>query len=351
MNVGRRAVVVDPVRLAKMLLKPLAARFRRWGSGPSRGGRADVVMAKYTNPGEARKAARIIDAFGADHLFVDTMFRTPVLDHLRSRPMLFNITHDLFHERHRSLSALGYRVSPERLTIDDEVQALERHDVLIAGNVSDQERMRDLVKGPRVVRVTMPVEPVIGAEGARDPKRCLFVGSKALHNVDGLRWFLAEIWPLVTERLPDARFHIFGSATSAIADPPAGVILGGWIEDLTPDLLKASVAVAPLRGGSGLKVKLLDYIAHGLPCVTTTSGVSGFAEEPDRPFLVRDEPRDFADALISILSDPAKAAEWRHSAYGFCERFSASAMFAPVEALMSRASQTVREPTDLAAAS
>jgi sugar transferase (PEP-CTERM/EpsH1 system associated) len=124
-------------------------------------------------------------------------------------------------------------------------------------------------------------------------------------NVDAARWFCAEILPLIRERVPEFRFRIVGS------DPPtsiqglrgSNVEITGWVPDVRPHLRRATVVVAPLLAGSGIRVKILDALAMAKPVVSTSIGCQGIGVEDDVHLLVRDRAADFAAAVVDLIHD------------------------------------------------
>jgi succinoglycan biosynthesis protein ExoO len=97
--------------------------------------------------------------------------------------------------------------------------------------------------------------------------------------------------------------NIIGDAGPALGRVPAGVKIHGRVKNPAQTLHRASLAIAPLRVGSGLKIKLLDYARHGLTTITTSSGLAGFV--PDgAPFILANTKDDFAHAILMSLANP-----------------------------------------------
>ncbi len=130
-------------------------------------------------------------------------------------------------------------------------------------------------------------------------------------NLDGLTWFVREAWPRVRQRHPDARLTVIGSypsaAVHALGDVP-GVVVLGYVPDLEPHLDRAAAAIAPLRFGAGMKGKVTDALAAGLPVVTTPIGAQGLDLVHGRHAWVAGDPDAFADALADVFDDPVGAA-------------------------------------------
>jgi glycosyltransferase involved in cell wall biosynthesis len=130
-------------------------------------------------------------------------------------------------------------------------------------------------------------------------------------NVEGVGWFAAEVFPLIRRELPTTRFHLVGSRPPAsitrLATEGSGIVVTGYVRDLEPILRRSAVMVVPLHSGSGMRVKILEAFARGIPVVSTTVGCEGIGARAGEHLLVADRPRDFAAAVIRIIGDPNEA--------------------------------------------
>jgi len=130
-------------------------------------------------------------------------------------------------------------------------------------------------------------------------------------NIDGVRWFLDEIWPLVLARRPQTLFDLVGSRppqefiARGQADPLVNVT--GYVKDPTPYLQSAGAFIVPLRAGGGMRVKILEALSRGLPVISTRLGVEGIAVEHNHNALLADTPQEFADAILRLLADRSLA--------------------------------------------
>jgi len=145
------------------------------------------------------------------------------------------------------------------------------------------------------------------------PPELLFIGGfNHLPNLDGLTWFVKDIWPRVHEAIPDARFTIIGSNTPAEVrafGALPGIEVLGFVEDTTAYLDRAAISIAPLRYGGGMKGKVVEAMSCGLPIVTTSVGVQGINAVSGEHCLIADHAADFAEAVTSLLNDPQRARE------------------------------------------
>jgi GT2 family glycosyltransferase len=147
--------------------------------------------------------------------------------------------------------------------------------------------------------------PNIMSRGNR--RDLLFVGGFShTPNVDAVLYFVREIFPLVRQRLPESRLWIVGNAPPAeiIALASENVIVTGYARHLAPYLESALVSVAPLRFGSGMKGKIGEAMAWGIPVVTTTIGAEGMGLEDGIDALIADTPEDFAGRIVQLHENP-----------------------------------------------
>jgi GT2 family glycosyltransferase/glycosyltransferase involved in cell wall biosynthesis len=163
-----------------------------------------------------------------------------------------------------------------------------------------------------------------GRSVAYAPRRdILFIGGyEHLPNVDAVRYFAAEIWPLVRRRLPEAVFLVLGS------NPPAevlslegdGITVVGYVEQLPPYFNRCRLSVAPLRYGAGIKGKIATSLGFGVPCVATRIAVEGMGLTDGRETLVADSPEAFADAVVRVYSEESLWSSLSDQGLQFLER-------------------------------
>lgn len=131
-------------------------------------------------------------------------------------------------------------------------------------------------------------------------------------NIDGVWWFLQEVYPLIRRQRPDVVFDVVGSRPPqrlrVLSGDGTGINVTGYVADPTPYLEQAGVFIVPLRAGGGMRVKILNALAQGLPIVSTTLGAEGIAITDRENILIADMPDDFSAAVLRLLEDPALAA-------------------------------------------
>jgi glycosyltransferase involved in cell wall biosynthesis len=125
-------------------------------------------------------------------------------------------------------------------------------------------------------------------------------------NLEGLRWFLAEVWPVVSERIPEAHIHIAGRGT------PTGngkwlhgrnVMFEGEVDDSGKFISRMTVMIAPLFAGSGLRIKIIEAMSHGKPVIATPIAANGLPVNDGYEIFISNDAKTFADRLILLLSN------------------------------------------------
>jgi glycosyltransferase involved in cell wall biosynthesis len=165
----------------------------------------------------------------------------------------------------------------------------------------------------------------------------LFVGSMGYPpNSDALRWFMADIWPRVLERRPDARFLAVGrggDAPDAVAAlrPLLGDSLVLDVPDVRPYYWGAAVTVAPVRLGAGLRNKVIHAMACCSPVVSTSTAAEGTGASHGEHLLVADDSVAFAGSIVQVLDDPAAAAKRAVRARGLAEELHVDRIVGRVE--------------------
>ncbi len=171
--------------------------------------------------------------------------------------------------------------------------------------------------------------PVVdsSARAPVDPAELVFLGRLNLpHNDDAICSFLRTSMPELERRLPGVTLRIIGRGATdvlqaLVAEHPRSVRLEGFVEDLEPVFARATASLAPLRFGSGIKIKILDALARGLPVLATGIAIDGIPAVPDGSdgCIVADDLRQWPD-LLTKIAEPERNAEVSAAASAFFAR-------------------------------
>ena len=128
-------------------------------------------------------------------------------------------------------------------------------------------------------------------------------------NVDAMLWFTSEIFPLVLAQLPDAMLYIVGQQPHSRLEhlrDHENIALTGWVPDVHPFLSATQVYIAPLRMGSGTRLKILEAMATGCPVVATSLAATGLPPEARDTIKIVDPANEMAEAIVTLLRDRQK---------------------------------------------
>ncbi|WP_296806994.1 glycosyltransferase, partial [Thiocapsa sp.] len=254
-------------------------------------------------------------------------------------------TVDLHFLRERRLAQLQgdratLRVAERRKA--QELDLMRRADLTFV--VSEAERDILAAEAPDVqVHVVSNIHHVCGSAKPYDARSgVLFIGAFAHPpNTDAVLFLCREIMPLLRERVPDIRLSVIG------ADPPREVLacagpdieIAGHVPDVEPFFAGCRVSVAPLRYGAGVKGKINQSLAHGLPVVATRVAAEGMHLVDGESVLIADDAPAFAEAIARLDRDPVL---WQQLSDGGIRVMEAHFGFAAAE-------QALREALDLEA--
>jgi GT2 family glycosyltransferase/glycosyltransferase involved in cell wall biosynthesis len=265
----------------------------------------------------------------------------PLLRKHAPRARLLFDTVDLHYLRERRAAELSGDATAMRAALrtrELELALIAQADATLV--VSETERGLLATDAPQAdVRVLSNLH-ALGAPGPAWSQRqdLLFVGGfRHPPNADAVLWFVREVFPRLRAARPGLQFHCIGGDVPAevqALSAVGGVRIHGHVPDLQPWLDGCRVSVAPLRYGAGVKGKVNQAMAHGLPVVATSPAVEGMHLVDGEDVLVADDADAFADAVLRLHDDEAL---WNriaaHGRANVARHFSADAARETVRAL------------------
>lgn len=235
---------------------------------------------------------------------------------------------------------------------DFEANTLQSYDSVVA--VSNRDRdffRREYGVGASIIPTGVDLDYFAfraPSESARPPVIAFTASMDSLANIDGVRWFMDEVWPLIVRDVPDAQMRVIGR------NPDAGLVaeakkrgllwnFTGYVDDVRPHLEGVNAYVIPLRVGGGTRIKAYEAMAFGLPTVSTAIGIEGLNLEPGRHFLQADMGEAFASDVVRLLQDGALRRKLATDARALVEQnFSARSVGVVFEAICVAAMEACR---------
>jgi glycosyltransferase involved in cell wall biosynthesis len=175
----------------------------------------------------------------------------------------------------------------------------------------DGERLRGLAPGAKTTVVPNGVDVDFFRPSVPElvvPGRVAFLGPTFMFpNRDAVDSFLADSWPLVREHFSGSTLHLIGKNSveeKTRFESHPDVTCNGHVPDVRPHFAEAAVSVVPIRVGGGTRLKILDSWSMGKAVVSTSVGCEGLKTRDGHNILIRDDPKDFAAAVVQVLRDP-----------------------------------------------
>jgi GT2 family glycosyltransferase len=197
-----------------------------------------------------------------------------------------------------------------------EVSAAGHFDAVLTCHEEESRVLRSFLgaNGARVysgLRTAIDVSSYAYPGGPRQPDSLLFVGNfQHRPNVEGLQRFCERIFPLIRAGRPQATLNIVGANAPAEWNQRfsgEGIRLLGHVDDIREPLSSYSVFVCPIWMGAGVRVKILEAFATGIPVVSTSFGAEGLEAVAGEDVLAADSPDAFAAACVELLGNPDRA--------------------------------------------
>ncbi|MEZ4387599.1 MAG: glycosyltransferase family 4 protein [Candidatus Krumholzibacteriia bacterium] len=284
-------------------------------------------VAKYHQPRLSARASELVRDFAPDVVQVEYLQLAGVaLDLAARRPpgrpprlVLDSHEHGALPRRRRAALAGPWR----RRRLEAEAAAWDRLACEVSRRmdavlcVTEQDR-RLLADAGAVNLVTVPLGIDTDALRPRPadagPPQALFVGSFAHPpNRDAATLLCDRIWPAVQAALPGWRLVLAGPGSREFlvrrTTVPAGIEARGFVADLDPLFAASRLFLAPLFTGGGIKIKILEAMARGIPLVTTPIGAEGIATRDQDLVGWATDPDTFIAAVVDLAGRPEAAAE------------------------------------------
>jgi hypothetical protein len=328
------------------------------------------------------RIAGVLDGIRPDLIVVDTVRLAEYVSALPD-PAIRKVCYvdDLFSDRYRALIDLGRKqpdiaihplasfasVVPQKLqwltewrptqrailafesrrVARSEVRSTETFDQCLLAVDVEAELLRSRTGAkPSAVRAITPLaqsKRTTRGTGYDGACRYLLLGTLAsTHNDLAARWLVTDVLPILRRMSPDAHLDIVGKSPSPelsalVADAGDAVTLHGFVSDLTPFLRDACALLNPPSFGSGIKLKVLDALASGLPSVSTSVGARGIVDGPGQGVVIADTAEDFASAMVALQDPATNRRISREASAHHQRRFCREAVFAEYDTIFAGA--------------
>lgn len=188
-----------------------------------------------------------------------------------------------------------------------ELDVIKKADATMVVSNAEKPMLQKLLPSSKIALVPIPVVIPGRLKEFSERQHIVFLGGyDHLPNIDAVKYFVREIWPKISKRLPNVKFIIAGNKMpdefSALASNTVQLV--GFVKDLQEFYSSCRLSVVPLRFGAGIKGKILTSMSFGVPNVVTSIGAEGMNLTHNKNVLITDTPDDFANAVINTYTQP-----------------------------------------------
>ena len=298
---------------------PVDTRVKPWPAFLNLFTRESYNISRFYCPNAAARLAALLQEEEFDIIQLEGLYLTPYIPVIRRHtgtPMIFrshNIEHFIWERMAKSepnlLKRWYLKFLASRLKTF-ELKTVYQVDGLVA--ISPVDKYFFVKNGFSHPAITIPVtidaDQYKPGEDAAEPGTVFHLGSMDWRpNQEGLRWFLDEVWPLVTEKDPSLTFHLAGKniPESFMRYDNGQVKIDGMVPDAVRYMNSMELMVVPLRSGGGMRVKIIEGMAAGKAIVSTSIGAEGIDCTHGENIFLADTPSEMADAILYCLSNKA----------------------------------------------
>ena len=269
-----------------------------------------VYAPKFSTPIEYLKTkGHVFDLVILSRYYVAKPVMSSIRSYCPNAQLWFDTVdlHYLREQRMAEISADPQLIKSANKTKIQELAVAEACDLTLV--VSPYEKVVLAQEVPTLhVDVLSNIHEIFGNKKSfKERQDIMFIGGyQHTPNVDGLLWFVEEIFPLICQAIPDIILHVIGSKAPqkiiALGQHP-NIQFHGFVENIDPFMQSVKVAVAPLRFGAGVKGKVNMSMSHGQPVVGTKVAVEGMYTTHEKDVMMADEPEMFAQSVIRLYQE------------------------------------------------
>ncbi|MDD5555838.1 MAG: glycosyltransferase [bacterium] len=335
---------------AGALAKRVRGRFRRMDAPGAAAPKphpslVSARMERYAGSALARHVRALLRDRAYDVVLVSYVWMSPCVEGVpgrRRRPLMILDTHDIQYVRESRLDPFRAG-APSDIAGEKalELSVMRRYDLVLAISRWDEAVLRRELPGARLCAV--PVEVPLPRAGSGEPRHDLvFLGADNEANRLALLLFRERILP----RLVAARPSLTVAVAGRVAQSPeignafkdTGVRLEGYVPSSAAFIASGRIFIAPVAAGGGVKMKVLEAMAHGVPVVTTPVGAEGIECEAGVHCAVARDDEEFAREVLRFLDSPALRAEVAARARALmARRMSAGTVYRDLDAALAEA--------------
>ena len=290
-------------------------------------------ISRFQSEDFSRKLIEILKKESFDIIHLEGLYLTPYLSVIRqhseapvimrSHNIEWKIWHKLASEEKGAMKKWYLTKLSKQLKAYEE-RAINLFDGIATITNTDLEYWKSLGCKTPMAHIPFGVDVSKYTPGkSKYPNSLFYIGALDwLPNLQGINWFLKNVWNKVITTFPDVQFHIAGRNMPhnlSNRNYP-NVVFYGEVENAKAFMEDYDIMIVPLLAGSGVRIKIIEGMAMGKPIVTTSVGIEGIECTLGQDVLVANDPSQFAEAVCRCLGDNAVKEDLGKHAHLFIEQ-------------------------------
>jgi glycosyltransferase involved in cell wall biosynthesis len=185
----------------------------------------------------------------------------------------------------------------------EEIRRISLFDIALAISVEEQYIFSQFCKNKVVLAPMMLDKPQNLHDINEKSFDLIYVASDNVHNQKAAKWFFKDVYPLLPSSV---QICVIGQINEHLSIKAPNIVSVNFAEDLSIYYQNAKVALCPMLTGTGTKIKVVEALSYGLPIVCNTRGIDGLINKTDNGCLVSDDPVEFGNNIMKLLTDESE---------------------------------------------
>lgn len=182
----------------------------------------------------------------------------------------------------------------------EEIRRISLFDLALAISVEEQYIFSQFCKNKvALAPMTLDKPQSVGTVGEKSFD-LIYVASDNIHNQKAANWFFKEVYPLLPTNV---QICVIGQINEHLSIKAPNITSINFVEELSIYYNNAKVAICPMLTGTGTKIKVIEALSYGMPVVCNTRGVDGLIDKNNNGCLVSDDPVEFKNYIMQLLTD------------------------------------------------
>jgi len=254
-----------------------------------------------------RAFKKILKNNNYDYIFINYASWATLIEHnhLTKKSIKVIDTHDFITAQLQKKVNIGQ-------SFKEEIRRISLFDVALAISVEEQYIFSQFCKNKVVLAPMMLDKPQNLHDINEKSFDLIYVASDNVHNKKAANWFFKDVYPLLPASV---QICVIGQINEHLSIKAPNIVSVNFAEDLSIYYQNAKVALCPMLTGTGTKIKVVEALSYGLPIVCNTRGIDGLINKTDNGCLVSDDPVEFGNNIMKLLTDESEYKKQAENAF------------------------------------